>query len=278
MKETTSTAPQPPIPPHPPVPPTPQSTHTPAQPPKDFTDILGIISIIMIFVAFHLPGFIIGLIGARKAKSAGQSPVLSRIGWITNLVLMVLVVIGVALFLLLTFALANHTATTQGASTLFDASKSTSTETRTDSGPGFTLSVPANFTDLQEEYRNQDAIYSKGYDITNQYAMVIKEDAADFSDSFTVADYADLVNNEYPSRESLSNAVVTPLLGVANPHKLAVKDFEVTGDTSGVKVVFYIRYVKAGSSFYQVVTWTNPSKAKEAKSALTNILQSFNAV
>lgn len=45
-----------------------------------------------------VPGFIVGLIGASKAKRIGASPVLSRIGWIANLAL---VVLGLLVFILI---------------------------------------------------------------------------------------------------------------------------------------------------------------------------------
>jgi len=56
------------------------------QQPASKTDTLGIISLVLLFVGMQLPGFIVGLIGASKAKKEGRSPILSRLGWILNLV------------------------------------------------------------------------------------------------------------------------------------------------------------------------------------------------
>lgn len=77
---------------------TPQAPPAPQQTPDQYpvgektTDTLGIISIICAFVGFQLIGFILGLVGASKAKKEGRSPTLSKVGWIINLIMMLLVI------------------------------------------------------------------------------------------------------------------------------------------------------------------------------------------
>lgn len=70
------------------------------------TDVLGIISICMVFY-FPPAGIVVGLIGASKAKEEGHSPVLSRIGWITNTVVTALSIIAVVVLLIIIFAASN---------------------------------------------------------------------------------------------------------------------------------------------------------------------------
>ena len=67
-------------------------------PPEHYTDGWGIASIILASLSLNLPGFIVGLIGASKAKRIGAAPVLSRIGWIVNLAMMILGLIIGSLF------------------------------------------------------------------------------------------------------------------------------------------------------------------------------------
>lgn len=62
------------------------------------TDMLGIISIILAFTALQVPGLIIGLIGESNAKKEDRSPKLSRIGWILNLVFMIIAVVSIGVF------------------------------------------------------------------------------------------------------------------------------------------------------------------------------------
>ena len=61
--------------------PTPQPGYVPPAPASK-TDGLGIASIALAFFGFSPIAFILGLIGASKAKKAGHSPILSRVGWI----------------------------------------------------------------------------------------------------------------------------------------------------------------------------------------------------
>lgn len=279
MNDTTpqASAPTPPTQPTAPVqPPAP----TP-QPPKDHTDVMGIISIVMIFVFLHLPGFILGLVGASKAKREGYSPVLSRVGWIANLISMILTLLVVTLFILLVIFAKQQADEIKASGTSSiggDLSAMTSREDfRTDSGDGFSIAVPDYFTDLEAEYRNDAASYSKGFDFTNEYVMVIKESTVDFSSSMTVQGYADLLNKNYQDGSSLTSAVVTPLTGVSNPNGLQTVDYKVTGDTDNVKIVYYVRYVKTATSFYQVVAWTSPSTVVTAEPTLIAILESFRS-
>lgn len=268
------------------TPPTPQTPPpAPAQPaapvsntPKDHTDVFGIISIVMIFLFLHLPGFILGLIGVSKAKREGYSPILSRVGWIINLISMVLSLIVAALFVLLVVFAQQHADEIKSTSTsLKNSTIANDSDARTDSGDGFSITVPNYFTELEAEYRNDAASYSQGFDFTNEYIMVIKENATDFSDSMTITDYAELVNKQYADGSSLTNTSVVPLSGVANPNGLQVKDYEVTGDTNGIKVVYYVRYVKTATTYYQVIGWTSPSTVITAKPTLITILESFQS-
>lgn len=86
----------PPVSSQPPVPPTQPNAPPPPQPqvaPQSTTDTMGIISIVCGVIGLSLVGFVVGLIGASKAKKEGRSPVLSRVGWILGLIEMVVVIL-----------------------------------------------------------------------------------------------------------------------------------------------------------------------------------------
>lgn len=76
-----------------------------ATPPANYTDGWGIASIILAAMSLSLPGFVVGLIGASKAKKIGAPPVLSRIGWIVNLTVMA---IGLLVGLLILWYALSH--------------------------------------------------------------------------------------------------------------------------------------------------------------------------
>lgn len=57
--------------------------------PKQSKDVQGILSIVFaLTIVLALPGLIIGLLGASKAKAKGRSPVLSRLGWMISLAIL----------------------------------------------------------------------------------------------------------------------------------------------------------------------------------------------
>ncbi|MFZ1258764.1 MAG: hypothetical protein WAQ25_04825 [Candidatus Saccharimonas sp.] len=65
------------------------------------SDTLGIISIVLCVLGMAIPGIICGIIGENKAKQAGISPTLSRIGWILNLISIIFTVIGISIIIII---------------------------------------------------------------------------------------------------------------------------------------------------------------------------------
>lgn len=66
-------------------------------------DVLGIVSIVMAFISLQVPGLIIGLLGEQQARKEGRSQKLSRIGWILNLVILIIAVIVIVYFFVFIF-------------------------------------------------------------------------------------------------------------------------------------------------------------------------------
>ena len=254
------------VPPQPPIPP--QQGH------QDHTDTMGIISIILPFVGFSLVGLILGLVGASKAKREGRPATLSRIGWIISLIVTILSILLLTLFILA--AIAANSSINAKARQVAEQSKMRENDEGRVTVDGFSLVVPSSFTNLPDEYKSEDASFTQGDGYSEEYVAVIKEARADFSNSMDIQGYADLINNNnYKDGSVITSASVLPLSGVANPRDYQTADYQVTGVSSGVKIVYYIRYVATADYFYQVVTWTLPSKASQTKADLFNIIESF---
>lgn len=73
---------------------------TPVSQTSGYTDVWGIVSIVMFFVSLSPVGIVLGLIGEKKAKAVGASTVVSRIGWIVNLVATALFILIIAALIL----------------------------------------------------------------------------------------------------------------------------------------------------------------------------------
>lgn len=65
------------------------------------TDTLGIVSIVFAFTGLQLIGLVVGVVGERNAKREGRPYNLSRIGWIINLVIVVIAIVSISIFVAL---------------------------------------------------------------------------------------------------------------------------------------------------------------------------------
>jgi hypothetical protein len=273
-------SPQPPIPPapQPGAPGIPPQPGTPGQAPQGQTDILGIIGIVLAIIGFAPIGLILGLIGASKAKREQRSPLLSRIAWILSLVITVLFTLG--FILLVTFGLLAASQNKNNTSTnTSDTSSSSDTSTpglseRKDYGDGFSLIVPDTFTDIPNT-TGDDASYAKGDDTTAEYVLIAKQSTLDVATGMTAQEYGQRINEQF----QLTNPVATSIFDIENPAGYDVADFELRGSTeNGTNLVYYIRYIKTATYFYQVVTWTAPSQAAQVRPDLVKIIESFREV
>lgn len=82
------------------LPPPETAVSTPQQQPTQSpgtTDVLGIISVILPFMGLAIVGFIIGIIGVKKAKKEGYSPTLSWVGLIISGLFSVFVILVLVL-------------------------------------------------------------------------------------------------------------------------------------------------------------------------------------
>lgn len=260
-------------------PPLPSQQQPPAPMPRqasDQTDVLGILSIISSFVGLSAVGVVLGLVGASQAKQAGRPVILSRVGWILSLVWTVLTCVGIVIGIVIALV------APQWFSELSPATGPSPTtqvapDTRTVSVDGFSLVVPASFHDIPESDRAVEVRYTQADYTKREYVAVFKESREDFSKDMDAQGYADLVNqyNYYEEGSPITNPVITPFPGVKNPAGHAVADYKMTGEVGGMSLVYYMRYVASGDSFYQIVTWTVPSKVAVAEPTLVKILESF---
>jgi hypothetical protein len=234
---------------------------------QSYTDGLGIASIILAALFINLPGLIVGLIGASKAKKAGASPAISRIGWIINLIMLV---IGTLLLGLFIYYAATH-------ADEFKSNNSTSSQSSTKrvSGPGFSLEVPSSFTNNSLGY--PDADVAEGDDTAGVYVMVYTEDAVNVDTSTTVNDYAESAFKTFQADPSFTNQTRTQLAAgtIPNPHGLDVIDYRMEATHGINKYVYYDRYIKTAAGYYMITTWTAPSELDKNAPTIKNILSSF---
>ncbi|MFC4063045.1 hypothetical protein ACFOWE_32605 [Planomonospora corallina] len=129
------------------------------------------------------------------------------------------------------------------------------------------ITVPADWTGLT---LLDDATVQQGNAKKEQYLMVISESQADFT--FGLDGYAKLITDQMQTK--LDN----PVLG--QPQTLTVNgaealQYELHASTQGVKIVYWVTFVKGAQDFHQVLAWTLETKGEEHGPLLRQVTSTF---
>jgi hypothetical protein len=261
-----------PAPPPTPLTPTPQATVLPAS----YTDGFGIASIVCVFLAFNLPGFVLGLIGVSKAKKAGVSPTLSRIGWILNLVGMILAFIALTAFIIYAISHPNDfkPKSSQSSNSLVTTEPLESRE-RSVTANGIGLSVPNGYVDISDEYT--DTKLAQGDPTGSPSVVVYFQQAVDVPAGTSIETYADQSFKSFQTDTRFTNSARTllPSGTVANPGNLAKIDYKITAAYDLHNYTYYERYIKTTRGYYIISAWTSPSNLGKHEAEMKRILASF---
>ncbi len=147
----------------PPVPVVPM-TPSPVQS-QSSTDVMGIISLILAFTGLQLIGFIIGLIGVKKAKEEGRSTTLSKVGWILNLIMMIIAVAMIILFIVLGVFTNNAANNIKKSADTYQQQQKDDYNASTSSKKDYAAGETAQFGNLKVKVNN----VTRNYVPTNEY-------------------------------------------------------------------------------------------------------------
>lgn len=123
----------------------------------------------------------------------------------------------------------------------------------------FSLSIPGNWD--EQVLGSADASLEVGNLIREEYLLVIHEPISDFDEGFTIGDFAEIAADGVTA--ALTNASRGDLEAVEINGMPAVQ-CRIEGSADGVRIVYLNSYIRGESDFYQVMTWTLPSKEAEA--------------
>ncbi len=239
-------------------------------PPAQYTDALGIASIIMAAFCFTIPGLIFGIVGESKAKSQKASPILSRIGWIVNLIMLVLSII--ALVGLFVFLASNAD---QFKTSIDNSQSATRSMQQTFNGNTFTIGAPNGFYDMSSEY--PEASLSISDDSKEVYVIAYEDSSVDIAEGTTLSQYADKAYESFTQDENFGDQKRELLAAkvVPNPSNLEVLDYRMEANYGISKFVYYDRYIKTSNGFYMLTSWTTPGQLDANLPAMKAILSSF---
>lgn len=151
------------------------------------------------------------------------------------------------------------------------------TDVKTIKRQTYSVDMPKRFTDLPAAYRNADMDIAMGKDNEQTYVATVVESTADFDEELSVEEYAGLVHETYMTGEAVSLKSHDKITdrSIANPHNYDTADYRDVAVVDDIKIIYYRRYVKHKDNFYQVITWTLPSKETANKPMLIDIIASL---
>lgn len=134
----------------------------------------------------------------------------------------------------------------------------------------FRLEVPGNWKEMPG--LNEAAAISVGNEFKEQYAMVIENPKMDFEGNL-------------PEFEDAVSGMVIGNLEKAesgDPEKGSIGEFPAmrrrfTGVADNIRVVYHSAAVETKTGFYQILTWTTPSRESAAKAVFEEVINSFTS-
>lgn len=135
------------------------------------------------------------------------------------------------------------------------------------------LTIPGNWSTQKD--LNDDATIQVGNLRAEQYAIVISESKADFTEEMTLVDFADVI------RKNAREAITTPT--VSENHYVTVAghpavQFEVDGSISNIKAKWLYTIIDAPKNYHQIMTWSMQSKFETNRPVFTDVINSFKEI
>lgn len=135
------------------------------------------------------------------------------------------------------------------------------------------VEVPGTWS--RDQKLNDVAILQAANPISEMYVIVISESKEDFADTTTLDDYVSLSHDGLAKNVSEADSK-TPVPTQVSGH--SAREYQLSGTVDRVKVVYLCTVVETPTHFYQILTWTLPSRFKNNESTMRSVTQSFKEV
>lgn len=132
------------------------------------------------------------------------------------------------------------------------------------------IKVPSHMSEAND--LNTQAILQASNPKREIYVMVIDDSTKDFSKSTTIDKYATMLQDDVKKRlqDAEFSSVSSSTIG-----DLDSREFDATGGMGAVQGKFKYAIVKTDDNFYQIISWTLPTKYDENKAEMEAIVKSF---
>ncbi|HLM00515.1 MAG TPA: hypothetical protein VK400_05635 [Pyrinomonadaceae bacterium] len=134
----------------------------------------------------------------------------------------------------------------------------------------FQLTVPGGWR--KQPGLHDDAGIQAANPLSELYVIVIADNKTDFGSA------ADLDYITKVVRDGLNQTLTGPVLGEPVPttiNGLPARQFEAAGEVENIKIKYLYAVVDSPQNYYQIITWTLPSRFDKNRDKLLEVINSF---
>ncbi len=134
------------------------------------------------------------------------------------------------------------------------------------------ITVPATWDKME---LNDDAVIQVGQPLLELYTAVVSNPKTDFDETTNLEFVTNLIRNNNESEllnAELSDSVDTRING------FNAKRFEITGSIDKIRIKYIFTIIDTPDSYYQIASWTLPSKFAENEPILRKVINSFRLI
>ena len=144
-------------------------------------------------------------------------------------------------------------------------------ETLSDQDGTISVTMPSLW--LKIDSLNVDATIKIGNPLYEAYFIVISEPKLDFPEGYTLAQYSDLTRGIIRKRSKDFSELIDNTFTVINGMN-AVK-YTIDTTVEDIRLRYWHVAVGSDSHFYQLVSWSSPSRFNSNKESFLKIIESF---
>lgn len=157
---------------------------------------------------------------------------------------------------------------------LFISACSYGERTITDKSNSISVTKPALWFNIDS--LNDDADIKIGNTIFEAYFIAIAENIKDFPQGYTLEQYSELTRGMI--KQGAKDITENEDLSFTKINGMAARKYVLNATVSGIKIKYWHVTVKSNKRFYQLLTWSLPSRFESNKKNFEKVLLSFSEI
>ncbi|QDS37519.1 RDD family protein [Brevibacillus brevis] len=137
----------------------------------------------------------------------------------------------------------------------------------------FQITAPSDWGKDSALHDEADITISNRF--SEKYVLVLSESKQDLDSSFTLQDYAQVI--EANLQEAVENVSVDKQIRTVVDNQVAIQ-FNAKGEVDGIKVAYIVTLVETPTHFHQIMAWTEEKRFESLKQELQKVSASFREI